>query len=82
MQETENFRLQLTALLEKGLEILMVKNISDDDVILGKQALQLLKQSRIARIDTSRHLNVLLNSEAFSAIEIGENAKLLLKFVK
>jgi len=82
MQETEVFRQQLIILLEKGLEVLMAKNISDDDVILGKQALQFLKQSRIGRIDTSRHLNVLLNSEAFSAIEIGENAKLLLKFVK
>ena len=49
---------------------------------MAKQALQLLKQNRITRVDTTSHLNILLNSEAFSALEIGENAKLLLKFVK
>ena len=49
---------------------------------MAKQALQLLKQNRITRVDTASHLNILLNSEAFSALEIGENAKLLLKFVK
>jgi len=53
MQETEVFRLKLIALLEKGLAALMAKNISDDDVTLGKQALQFLKQSRIGRIDTN-----------------------------
>ena len=49
---------------------------------MAKQALQLLKQNRITRVDTTSHLNILLNSEAFSALEIGENAKLLLKFAK
>ena len=50
--------------------------------MLGAQALQLLRQNRISRIDTSRHLNILLNCKAFAAAEIGENAKLLLNFMK
>ena len=51
-------------------------------MILGKQALLFLQQNRTSRVDTSRHLNILLNCEAFPAPEIAENAKLLLKFVK
>ena len=50
--------------------------------MLGKQALNFLQQNRISRVDTSRHLNILLNCEAFPALEIADNAKLLLKFVK
>ena len=33
-------------------------------------------------MDASHHLNVLLNCDAFQASEIGENAKLMLKFVR
>jgi len=52
------------------------------DVQMAKQALQFLKQNRISRVDTSQHLNLMLNAEAFSAVNIGENAKILLKFVR
>ena len=41
-----------------------------------------MKQNRISRIDTSRHLNLMLSAEAFAAKNIGENAKILLRFVK
>jgi hypothetical protein len=36
----------------------------------------------VSRVDTSRHLDILLDCDAFGAFEIGENAKLLLKFVR
>ena len=36
----------------------------------------------MGRLDTSRHLNLLLNPEAFTAADIGENAKILLKYVR
>ena len=48
----------------------------------AKQALQYLKLNRISRIETRRHLAILVDSRAFSQLEIGVNAGLLLKFVK
>ena len=36
----------------------------------------------MSRVDASRHLNILLNAELFSGPEVGENAKILLKFVR
>lgn len=62
-------------LTEKGCQ-------AQEDLSMATQALQFLKQNRVSRIDASRHLTILLNAEAFSAVEIGENAMLLLKFVK
>ena len=53
-----------------------------EDVIMAKQALQFLKQNRVSRIDSSRHLNLMLNPDAFNAVCIGENAKIMLKFVR
>lgn len=50
--------------------------------MLGKQALLFLKQNRISRVDASRSLNILLDSNAFGVLELVENAKLLLKFVR
>ena len=52
-----------------------------DELYLGQQALQFLKAQRVSRVDASRHLNILLNAELFTAQEVAENAKLLLKFV-
>ena len=52
------------------------------DVLFAKQSLQFLKANRLSRLDTSRHLNLLLNPEAYSAADIGDNAKLLLTFVR
>ena len=57
-------------------------NKEDKDLSLARQALQFLKLNRVSRVDTSRHLNILLSYEAFSAPEIGDNARLLLKFVR
>lgn len=89
LQEQEAFRAQLISKLEKGIANLQTAKLSSsslaedsNDVILGKQALLFLQQNRTSRVDTSRHLNILLNCEAFPAPEIAENAKLLLKFVK
>jgi len=36
----------------------------------------------VGRVDTSRHLNVMLNTDAFSAAEIAENAKLMVRFAR
>ena len=36
----------------------------------------------MSRVDASRHLNILLNADLFTGQEVGENAKLLLKFVR
>ena len=66
----------ITALTEQGVPV------TSEDLTLAKQALSFLKQQRFSRVDTSRHLNILLNCEAFSAVDIAENAKILLKFVK
>ena len=52
------------------------------DLLFAKQSLQFLKANRLSRLDTSRHLNLLMNPEAYTASEIGENAKILLKFVR
>lgn len=41
-----------------------------------------MKLNRMNLIDTSNHLSILLDYGAFSQAQIGENAKLLLKFVK
>ena len=54
----------------------------DDEIFYGNQALQFLKSSRISRIDPSKHLNILLNPEILSAEEVGQNAKLILRFIK
>ena len=39
-------------------------------MIFAQQARQLLKENRVSRIDTSRHLNILLSTEAFSGEKI------------
>ena len=49
---------------------------------MAQQGLQLLTLNRLSRIDTSKHLGILLDYGAFNTSQIGENAKLLLKFVK
>lgn len=82
LHQQETYRLKLIERIEKGVAQLVLQNIQCDDLVLAKQALQFLKQNRVSRVDTSHHLNVLLNCDAFQASEIGENAKLMLKFVR
>ena len=83
LSEQDKIRNALIVKLETAITSLTEKGFTNgQDLTLSKQALLFLKQNRVSRVDSTRHLNTLLDANAFSAQEIGENAKLLLKFVR
>ena len=67
--------------LESGIKILRQRKMDDIlDVVLANKTLKWLRMNKIAKIDTSRHMSLLLNTDVFTAMEIAENARNMLKF--
>ena len=60
--EQEQYRVSIVAILERGIQQMQLQGQTDnEDVGFARQALNFLKQNRISRVDTSRHLNLMLN---------------------
>ena len=60
--EQEQYRVGIVAILERGIQQMQLHGLADnEDVGFARQALNFLKQNRISRVDTSRHLNLMLN---------------------
>ena len=60
--EQEQYRVSIVAILERGIQQMQLQGqIDNEDVGFARQALNFLKQNRISRVDTSRHLNLMLN---------------------
>lgn len=60
--EQEQYRVGIVAILERGIQQMQLQGLADnEDVGFARQALNFLKQNRISRVDTSRHLNLMLN---------------------
>ena len=78
----EDVRNKLINRMGYGIKTLLKSHPDAKELNQAKQGLQFLMLNRISRIETLRHLAILLDSRAFSMEQIGDNSTLLLKFVK
>ena len=69
-------------MIDQGIRTLIQTHPDAKELNYAIQALQFLKLNRTGRIETLRHLAILLDPRAFSIDDININSTLILKFVK